>query len=41
VGLGKKDYLYEELGEGTVALVHQIKNTIDPLNPCNPGQVCI
>jgi D-lactate dehydrogenase (cytochrome) len=41
VGLGKKDYLYEELGEGTVGLMHQIKNMIDPLNLFNPGKVRI
>ena len=41
VGLGKKDYLYEELGEGTVDLMHQIKNTIDPMNLFNPGKVRI
>ena len=41
VGLGKKDYLYEELGVGTVDLMHRIKNTIDPMNLFNPGKVHI
>lgn len=41
VGLGKKGYLYEELGEGTVGLMYQIKKMIDPLNLFNPGKVRI
>ena len=40
VGLGKKQYLVEELGEGTVALMKAIKRTIDPHNLLNPGKVC-
>ena len=40
VGLGKKEYLTEELGEGTVALMKLIKKTIDPLGLFNPGKVC-
>ena len=39
VGMGKREYLYEELGEGTVALMKTIKNAIDPLNLFNPGKV--
>ena len=39
VGLGKKRYLVEELGEETVALMKAIKNTLDPLNLFNPGKV--
>ena len=41
VGLGKKEYLYEELGEGTVELMKSIKRTIDPLGLFNPGKVSI
>ena len=39
VGLGKRKYLYEELGENTVEFMKTIKNTIDPLNLFNPGKV--
>ncbi|KAF9049072.1 FAD-linked oxidase-like protein [Panaeolus papilionaceus] len=38
VGIGKKEYLVEELGEGTVALMKKIKKTIDPLGLFNPGK---
>ncbi|KAJ1307473.1 hypothetical protein OPQ81_001572 [Rhizoctonia solani] len=39
VGVGKKEYLYEELGEGTVELMKTIKIAIDPLNIMNPGKL--
>jgi D-lactate dehydrogenase (cytochrome) len=39
VGIGKKEYLYEELGEGTVELMKTVKMAIDPLNIMNPGKV--
>jgi D-lactate dehydrogenase (cytochrome) len=39
VGVGKKAYLVEELGEGTVELMRNIKRAIDPLNLFNPGKV--
>ncbi|KZT18859.1 FAD-binding domain-containing protein [Neolentinus lepideus HHB14362 ss-1] len=39
VGMGKKEYLYEELGEGTVELMKTIKRAIDPLNLFNPGKL--
>ncbi|KAJ9092534.1 hypothetical protein QFC21_006765 [Naganishia friedmannii] len=38
VGIGKKGYLRKELGEGTVALMKLIKNTIDPKGIMNPGR---
>ncbi|KAJ6606428.1 FAD-linked oxidase-like protein [Mycena vulgaris] len=38
VGVGKKEYLTEELGQGTVALMKQIKKAVDPLNIMNPGK---
>ena len=41
VGIGKREYLYEELGYGTVELMKQIKRTIDPLNLFNPGKVSL
>lgn len=40
VGIGKREYLYEELGYGTVELMKKIKSTIDPYNLFNPGKVC-
>ncbi|KAJ7467153.1 FAD-linked oxidase-like protein [Mycena latifolia] len=39
VGIGKKKYLVEELGPGTVDLMKKIKRTIDPLGLLNPGKV--
>ncbi|KAF7978658.1 hypothetical protein HWV62_45178 [Athelia sp. TMB] len=39
VGIGKREYLYEELGEGTVELMKTIKRTLDPLNLFNPGKL--
>ena len=41
VGIGKREYLYEELGEGTVELMKTVKRAIDPLNLFNPGKVRI
>jgi FAD linked oxidases, C-terminal domain len=39
VGLGKRKYLNEELGPGTVELMKKIKRTLDPYNLFNPGKV--
>ncbi|THU76592.1 D-lactate dehydrogenase cytochrome oxidoreductase [Dendrothele bispora CBS 962.96] len=39
VGIGKKEFLVEELGEGTVELMKSIKKTIDPLDLMNPGKL--
>ncbi|TRM68380.1 FAD-linked oxidase-like protein [Schizophyllum amplum] len=39
VGTGKRKYLIEELGEGTVRLMQTIKDSIDPLNLFNPGKL--
>ncbi|PPQ77513.1 hypothetical protein CVT25_011310 [Psilocybe cyanescens] len=39
VGLGKKEYLEEELGINTVNLMKSIKKAIDPLNIMNPGKL--
>jgi D-lactate dehydrogenase (cytochrome) len=41
VGIGKKEYLTEELGEGTVILMRAIKQTVDPMNLFNPGKVTL
>ncbi|KAF8431775.1 FAD-linked oxidase-like protein [Boletus edulis BED1] len=40
VGIGKREYLVEELGEDTVELMKTVKRAIDPLNLFNPGKVC-
>ncbi|TBU50109.1 D-lactate dehydrogenase cytochrome oxidoreductase [Dichomitus squalens] len=39
VGVGKKEYLVDELGADTVELMNTIKRAIDPLNIMNPGKV--
>ncbi|KAH8992583.1 FAD-linked oxidase-like protein [Lactarius hatsudake] len=39
VGIGKKEFMVEELGAGTVALMKTIKRAIDPLGIMNPGKV--
>ncbi|KAJ7879579.1 FAD-linked oxidase-like protein [Mycena olivaceomarginata] len=39
VGVGKKKYLVEELGPGTVELMKKIKRTVDPLGLFNPGKL--
>ena len=39
VGIGKKEFLVEELGAGTVGLMKTIKRAIDPLGIMNPGKV--
>jgi FAD/FMN-containing dehydrogenase len=38
VGIGKRKYLVEELGEGTVNLMKTIKKAVDPLGLFNPGK---
>ncbi|KAI6110066.1 D-lactate dehydrogenase cytochrome oxidoreductase [Pisolithus sp. B1] len=39
VGIGKTEYLVEELGEGTVELMRTVKRAVDPLNLFNPGKL--
>ncbi|WVW86547.1 hypothetical protein I302_108596 [Kwoniella bestiolae CBS 10118] len=39
VGIGKRDYLPLELGEGTLGVMRQLKNTLDPKGIMNPGKV--
>ena len=39
IGIGKREYLTEELGEGTVELMRTVKKAIDPHNLFNPGKV--
>lgn len=39
VGVGKKDFLTQELGEGTVELMKTIKRAVDPRGLLNPGKL--
>ena len=39
VGKGKCKYLEEELGHGSLQVMRQIKNSLDPHNLMNPGKV--
>lgn len=39
VGMGKKQFLQAELGEGTLDLMKCIKTAIDPSNIMNPGKL--
>ncbi|KAJ7752387.1 FAD-linked oxidase-like protein [Mycena metata] len=39
VGVGKREFLVEELGAGTVGLMKAIKRTVDPLGLFNPGKL--
>jgi D-lactate dehydrogenase (cytochrome) len=39
VGVGKRQYLKQELGEGTIDLMKTIKKTVDPTGMMNPGKV--
>ncbi|KAM5539121.1 hypothetical protein V8D89_007344 [Ganoderma adspersum] len=39
VGVGKKEYLVDELGADTVELMWTIKRAVDPLNIMNPGKL--
>jgi hypothetical protein len=41
VGVGKKEFLVDELGDGTIRLMRTIKKAIDPYNLFNPGKVGI
>ena len=39
MGVGKREYLVEELGEETVQFMKMIKKAVDPLGLFNPGKV--
>ena len=39
VGLAKKAFLREQLGDGSYALMKQVKRSLDPLGLLNPGKV--
>ncbi|WWD04010.1 hypothetical protein V865_002073 [Kwoniella europaea PYCC6329] len=39
VGIGKREYLPLELGEGTLGVMKQLKDTLDPKGIMNPGKL--
>ncbi len=39
IGIGKKELLKIEMGQGAMNLMEVIKTAIDPLNIMNPGKV--
>lgn len=39
IGLGKINYLVDELGPDTLDVMHTIKQALDPLNLLNPGKI--
>lgn len=39
IGLGKKTYLFEELGQETIDIMRSLKRAIDPRGIMNPGKV--
>lgn len=39
VGIGKKEYLIPELGNGSVELMKTVKRALDPHNILNPGKI--
>ena len=39
VGLAKKPWLKQQLGEGSFELMKQIKRTLDPHGLLNPGKI--
>lgn len=39
IGIGKKEYLAPELGEGSVELMKTLKRALDPKNILNPGKI--
>ena len=39
IGVGKKQYLAAQYGEGAVAMMRTLKRSLDPLNILNPGKV--
>ena len=41
VGIGKKEFLVDELGVGTVQLMRTVKQAIDPDELFNPGKVSL
>ena len=39
IGIGKQEFLVEEAGAGAIALMRQIKTTLDPRGILNPGKI--
>jgi D-lactate dehydrogenase (cytochrome) len=39
IGLGKKEFLVEEVGEGSLSVMRSIKAALDPYWLMNPGKV--
>lgn len=39
IGLGKKQFLQEELGPGPIAVMRSIKKSLDPFWLMNPGKI--
>ncbi|MEM7386086.1 MAG: FAD-linked oxidase C-terminal domain-containing protein [Verrucomicrobiota bacterium] len=39
IGLAKKDYLKDQLGDASLKLMRKIKSTLDPRNRLNPGKM--
>ena len=39
IGLSKKEYLQQDLGETLISLQKQIKQVFDPKNILNPGKL--
>ena len=39
VGMGKLEFMETEHGEGTLAVMRALKNTMDPRNILNPGKL--
>jgi len=39
VGIGKQQYLRQELGDDVISMMRDIKQLIDPENLMNPGKV--
>ena len=39
IGIGKRELLGKEIGETGLAVMRQLKNTLDPKGILNPGKV--
>ena len=39
IGLGKKQFLVDEVGEDVVGIMKSIKSVLDPKNIMNPGKI--
>ena len=41
IGLGKREFLVEEMGDNTINVMKMLKNALDPKGLMNPGKVLI